>query len=423
MKDKNMSWGEYFDDGEGNQVYVKDGEKISVLSWLWKKVGSDISWDYIWEDFYNESTWVITTIRRNKNTWEETVTTRGINGQEWSDYVDNLGTGQITSYGWVHDRWEGLDIDVKMLDPVYAPFDWTIVEATSSAWYGVNIVIEDEGWNRVRFSHLDPSMLYKWGTRFEKGAIIAKAGNTGNVLKMDWTKPSAKELKAWFGSHLDIVSYKPDWTARKSRETEDFLRNYSKKDDASYKEENWPLYASYNNKRLTTAEINTIGDFETFKKEAIAYGKEKALPWYETIENLVTLANGLKETPRAERMTNFDTRADISRLTSKAGMQELISLKWEGATFGSLTEWEFQRIQESILLINNFMSADKMDEILDDYIVSLTKWLPTDRRDALRSGKTTANSSTVSVNGKDVNFSKYTWWNTTANAIDNLYSN
>jgi hypothetical protein len=58
---------------------------------------------------------------------------------------------------------------------------------------------------------------------------------------------------------------------------------------------------------------------------------------------------------------------------SKAGMQELINLKQQGATFGALSDTEMERIQQSILTVGTFTSEDKWNEILNEYILVLNR--------------------------------------------------
>lgn len=231
LAEESLAWGDYIDDGNGNLVYVKDGKQINVLTGLWQKIGQEITNDWIWEDFYDEETWVITTFQRNKRTGEQKIEIFTENGQKASDYVNQLW-GKITSYGGKHDNYQWLDIDANVWDPIPAPFSWVIEEAMFRPWYGNTIVIRDEATgNKIRYSHLDDSLVFNAGTRFEAWAIIGKAWNTWNVLKLDGTKPTKEELAQGFGSHLDIVSITPDGRTRTSRETEEFLRGLWKETD------------------------------------------------------------------------------------------------------------------------------------------------------------------------------------------------
>ena len=224
LAEESLSWGNYIDDGNGNLVYVKDGRQINVLTGLGKQISQEVTKDYIWQDFHDKDTGVITTIRRDKRTGEQTVETFTENGQRAGDYIEQLW-GRITSYGGKHDNYQWLDIDANVWDPIHAPFSWVIEEVMGRPWYGNTIVIRDEATgNKIRYSHLDGSLVFNPGTRFEAWAIIAKAWNSWNVLKLNGQKPTKQELAQGFWSHIDIVSITPDGRTRTSRETEEYLR-------------------------------------------------------------------------------------------------------------------------------------------------------------------------------------------------------
>lgn len=397
-------WGDYIDDGKGNMVYVKNGRVETVLQWLWKNVSTWATNEYTFETKYNDKNGIYTTFIRNKNTGEVKIQTTNVDWDMPGGYVANIGTWQVTSYWWPHDNYKGLDIDGKMWDPIYALFDWKVVEAGSHKLYWTNIVVQDSLWNKVRYSHLWEEALPRIWDTFEKNAIIWTVWNSWNVVKMDWTKPTMKELAAGMWSHVDIVSYDETGKVRTSKETEQFLNNYWKDTvKIAYDTYDAPLYVKFNNNWLTATEIKTIPNFEDFKKKAEAYGAEKALPWYAKIERLVALAESLKGLWPVERKFP-DNATDLDRILSKAGMQELINLKSQWATFWALSEKEFERIQDSILTVNAFTSAEKWNEILDDYIISLKSWLPASYKPTL----TTWPQVITTTSGVKVDVNKYT---------------
>lgn len=136
-----------------------------------------------------------------------------------------------------------------------------------------------------------------------------------------------------------------------------------------------PIYEKYNSGKMTQNELETYAKDSNFLAQAEMYWQEKAKPWYDSILRMIEIAESVKDLWPIERLYP-DNATDIQRLKDKAGMQELINLKSNGATFGSLTEKEFERIQNSIINSKGLTSADKWNEILDDYINVLKKWLP-----------------------------------------------
>ena len=376
---KSMVKWDYIDDWEGNLVYVKDWQRINVLSGLWEKIGSWIDWDWAFQNFQNDDG-TITTVQTSKATWEIKVQNRNVNGDTPWGYFNSLWNGKITAYGWAYDKYQWLDVDWEVWDPVFAPFSWEVVEAMSHPQYWITVVVKDDAtWEKIRYSHLDDSFLVDWGTRFEKWAMIWALWNTWNVLKMNWQKPSASELAAWFGSHLDIVSYDADWKPRSSHETEKYLKwlwQEEAKVIDTYDDKYISLYSKYNNQKFAWTDWDNLPiDQDTFLEQAKIYGDKIAEPWYAKIENLLKIANNIKDLWPLERKYP-DNAVDIDRLMSKAGMQELIDLKTAWATFGALSEKEFERIQSSIVSVWPFTSAEKWNDILNDYTKTLESALP-----------------------------------------------
>jgi murein DD-endopeptidase MepM/ murein hydrolase activator NlpD len=117
-----------------------------------------------------------------------------------------LGLGKITGYGsplWEH----GLDIDLKIGDPVPSPATGKVVFVGNNGGFGKQVQIETAKGNKVWLSHLD-SFDVKEGDYVTKGSQIGKGGNTGKTI------PGAKGD----GSHLDLTVEKPDGTFYKPQE-------------------------------------------------------------------------------------------------------------------------------------------------------------------------------------------------------------
>lgn len=124
----------------------------------------------------------------------------GFNNELQTSSKGVLGLGQITGFGsplWKH----GLDIDLKIGDPVPSPTSGRVVFASNKGGFGKQVQIETSKGNKVWLSHLD-SFNVKVGDRIKKGDIIGKGGNTGRTI------PGA----GGDGSHLDLTVKKKDGT-------------------------------------------------------------------------------------------------------------------------------------------------------------------------------------------------------------------
>lgn len=221
-------------------------------------------------------------------------------------------------------------------------------------------------WNPVQWS----GVKGYWHT----GIITGVNTEKWTVTLTDWNWNGDEKMRT--NAEVPLSSITSTWGFMDLQKPIDGV--YKPQQVAQYKEYDIPLYKAFNSDTgLTSAEQKAIPNYEQFKKEALAYWKEIAKPWYTKIENLISLAESLKGKNPLERLWP-DTRTDFNRLTSKAGMQELITLKQQGATFGALSEKEFERIQESIIKVWPLTSAEKFDEYLDEYIETLKVWLPSD---------------------------------------------
>ncbi len=223
LRKESMAWGQYIDNWEGDLLYVKDGKQLSVLTWLGKPVSTSEDENYTWQTKVNDdgSYTVFGLPKKGQNVVQKSFTA---NGDAATSYIKSTGTGSITSYGWNHDKFQGLDIDWNVGDPITTPIGWKVIEVSKHPWYGNTMVVQLSDGNKIRYSHLDVGYFKKWDI-VGKWAVIWTMWNTGNVLKLDWTKPSAQELAQGFGSHLDIVTTDPDGNVRSAKETESYLNN------------------------------------------------------------------------------------------------------------------------------------------------------------------------------------------------------
>lgn len=108
-------------------------------------------------------------------------------------YLKTLGaiTGIDGSPLWKH----GLDIDLKMGDPVKSPVSGTVLATrTSPKGFGKQVRVKGDDGNEYWFSHLD-GFDVNAGARIKVGQVIGKGGNTGSVIPMGGGD----------GSHLDLT--------------------------------------------------------------------------------------------------------------------------------------------------------------------------------------------------------------------------
>jgi hypothetical protein len=82
----------------------------------------------------------------------------------------------------------------------------------------------NEGYEAM-FSHLD-KINVKQGQKITPNTLLGLVGNTGNVLKSNGQKPTAQELAAGRGAHLDLTIKKPDGKYMTAKEVEEFLKRF-----------------------------------------------------------------------------------------------------------------------------------------------------------------------------------------------------
>lgn len=126
-----------------------------------------------------------------------------------------LSLGRITGYGspyWKH----GLDIDLKIGDPVPTPVSGKVIYAGKNGGFGNQVQIETPNGNKVWLSHLD-AINVKVGDTISKGTVVGKGGNTGKVIPVGGGD----------GSHLDLTVQRPDGTYFTPKEIEQRLKQFA----------------------------------------------------------------------------------------------------------------------------------------------------------------------------------------------------
>lgn len=371
LKSKDMSWGELVDDNNGNLVYIKDGKEINVLSWLWKPLSTNIENNTELKTFQNDDD-SITALLWNKdtNSIQQSVFWATSNGN--INYISSIWSGEITSRWWIHDNFAWLDIDWNIGDPVYSPQGWKVLQV-QDFWdkaYWKSVVVQFDDGKVARFSHLDQfNGLEVWDYSdkdytFNRGAILGTMGNTGYVIPWDW----------WDGSHLDLTIAGMNWY-----QVEEYLNTVTQtkttEQSPTFFNDNFKVeFAARNNWELWNSELNTIlsknfwGSQQEFNRQANLYSQkieaDSALPvidaYIEDLEFLrsrfweMTLLESLKNPTQWSRflkwaaaMWFWDAGAVLANVKNKVSFNQLVELKADGATFGSLTEKEYDNIWSS----------------------------------------------------------------------------
>lgn len=223
LRQSGNAWGKYIDNGKWDLVYIKNGKEISVLTWLWESIGVAEDDNYSFQIKTNEdgSHTVFWLPKEGTNVFQKSY---WVDWNAATSWIKWTGQWNITSYGWTHDKFQWLDIDGNVWDPIASTQAGKVVDFEHHSAYWTTMVVETEDGNKIRYSHLDKWFKRLWDT-IEEGTIIGTIWNSGNVLKLDGKRPSAAELKAWFGSHLDIVTTWPDGVVRSAKQTESYLNN------------------------------------------------------------------------------------------------------------------------------------------------------------------------------------------------------
>lgn len=136
-----------------------------------------------------------------------------------SGYINSIGSGTITSFWWTHDKFQWIDIDWKIGDPIPTLW-WTVTKIGTRNgvqwvkwWYGNYVDVKDANGYTHRYAHLDKIDVKVWDTVW-KWWVIWTMGNTWYVIKGAW----------WDGSHLDYSIRKPNGQAFSSKEALGYIK-------------------------------------------------------------------------------------------------------------------------------------------------------------------------------------------------------
>lgn len=124
-------------------------------------------------------------------------------------YLDDYGP--ITGYGSKY--WKpGLDVDLKIGDPVKAPKEGEVVKAGAAGGFGNQVVIKDRYGNETMLSHLD-KINVKPGDKIAMGQAVGLGGNTGKTYS----------TSGGDGSHLDLTVKTKDGKYMTAKQAEQYV--------------------------------------------------------------------------------------------------------------------------------------------------------------------------------------------------------
>jgi hypothetical protein len=373
-------WWQYIDDWKGNLSYVKDWQILNTLTWLWKSISSssDSNFDY---QIKENTDWSYSAFTIDKKTNKITQQVFDMNWNLAGWYLATLWNWEITSYGWVHDWWKGLDIDWNIWDNVFVPLWWKVIEV-KNYWdktFGKSVVVELEDWKQIRYSHLNEFSVKVWDT-LTKWSLIWTLGNTWYVVPWKW----------WDWSHLDIqVSWMNAYQVEEYLKTVWLGDKWESTPMWWFKQESIPMFANYlqtwklwSNTEELKAITQEFWSIENFKKQAEAYNNAPWWPRETELNKIIGLKNELESFISKENKWALDNSigtiqqtwspwtarekenylANIQSFLSAQTLQALIDAKGDWATFGALSNEELRMLQSSASKLNSLiLTEDKKD--------------------------------------------------------------
>lgn len=159
-----------------------------------------------------------------------------------------------------------------------------------------------------------------------------------------------------------------------------------------YKKELLPMYAKYNNGKMTSADWDTVEGLgiktDMFTKQALASKTETDKAGAVFAEEIISLANTLKESKGRgfasvyggviPRTAAKDFDATFEAFVAKLGLDNLTELKSNGATFGALSNQELNFITNAATSLKKGMTEDAWDTELDRIIEKMSGALSSD---------------------------------------------
>ena len=300
-----------------------------------------------WDDDWNlipigwvTWTWVGTmrTERNNNPTAMTTDVAKSLWGVEWEDYV------QWDS--WTNDKWQTfytakllgdpIETTIRLLDRAAETGRWAFY---TKAWW--------QRWTHTAMSDADWLKL----SPEEKQWVVLKMlqREWGDITKMAWYNWAGSN--SWYDPELEWFFQIPI-----NKLTKDQWNRINK---MWYDER---TYLSMRNNYLTGLAKNP--DWTTVKILDTLWYLMTNYPW--RLSLMSSWATQYLPTEYWEDM--WDYKSYLDYIKQNLTMDNLTKLKANGATFGSLTEWEWPRIEASASRLSSSMSEEKfLEELLNIY--------------------------------------------------------
>lgn len=341
------------------------------------------------------------------NNWQLETSSTLPSWPQWSSGAASFWENMLWNITRTDPNAPDMDVAMQRWSAIYSPFDWTITKAETQSNGNVQIQMKTSDWTILTFNHLDPSSL-EWVQVWSKiwaWQILWKAGNTGMVKSFingqwvtlrdeNWNIPQMtlangktpeQMLAEWAWSHVDIRAIWPNWERLTNSQIQEL---FTKNTQQTWREELAPYYNKLRSGKLTTADYKFIDslwlDSSEFANQANAYQKNIDMQMTEHAATLLSLVEKLKnidkDTFRLMRWNIWwtvgrDFRNIHERILSSTALQELIDLKANWATFGSLSNQELEFITNAATDLRVRSTYNRYMEVLWEMEKSLRKWV------------------------------------------------
>ena len=285
-------------------------------------------------------TWVGTmrTERNNNPTAMTTDVAKSLWGVEWEDYV------QWDS--WTNDKWQTFYTAKLLGDPIETTIRLLDRAAETGRW----AFYTKAWWQRWTHTAMSDADWLKLSPEEKQWVVLKMLKNEwGDIAKMAWYNWAGSN--SWYDPELEWFFQIPI-----NKLTKDQWNRINK---MWYDER---TYLSMRNNYLTGLAKNP--DWTTVKILDTLWYLMTNYPW--RLSLMSSWATQYLPTEYWEDM--WDYKSYLDYIKQNLTMDNLTKLKANGATFGSLTEWEWPRIEASASRLSSSMSEEKfLEELLNIY--------------------------------------------------------
>lgn len=202
----------------GSLDYTKLGQKTDL-----SKRNVQVMWEYTdpttWESkkrygYFDESWNIVYTDQWAPTGILEITTQIEWKTKEFNDWITSFNgtvtqdfTTPVSYFADWRTTHNAYDIAGKIGQAITSPVSGTVVSVTNaddgSGWWN-SLLLKDDAWNTWRMSHFQALAVRPWDTVKAGSQAVGYLGNTGYVLKWDWTKPTKEQLEQGAWTHLHI---------------------------------------------------------------------------------------------------------------------------------------------------------------------------------------------------------------------------